>query len=383
MSVEKLKILMPSSYKGFNYETENDVGGDFVIKNELYNTNSFFNEETRPNLVFDIHYNFKTNEVRVSDITENANFKDFVKIRPKKNNDGVHKFHAWRWSRDKIIREVTDLKFVKVDNTAKIFTKIRAYDTTSLKDIITDITTTSGLSEIKNLFDDKKFFDYPKPVELIDIFISQTKESDIILDFFAGSGTTAHAVMDLNAEEENIGNRKWICVQLPEITEEESEAYKAGYKTIAEISRERIRRAGKKIGKGDIGFKSYKLSSSNYRQWNTVIGEKDEKEILKTSKLFLDKPLVDKFDEKSVVYEILVKEGFDLNNKVEQEKGDLKPWVVIGIDKKIVVTFAEKIFKEQVEKLKLSENDTFVCFDSALDDTTKVNLGRNLNVKVI
>ena len=169
---------------------------------------------------------------------------------------------------------------------------------------------------------------------------------------------------------------------MPEITNKESEAYKAGYNTIAKISRERIRRAGEKIGKGDVGFKSYKLSASNYRQWN-VSGEQDEKEILKTSKLFLEKPLVDKYDEKSVVYEILLKEGFDLNSKIEQEKGDLKPWIVTDGDKRIFVSFAGKVSKEQVEKLKLSENDTFVCFDSALDDTTKVNIGRNINVRVI
>jgi adenine-specific DNA-methyltransferase len=134
--------------------------------------------------------------------------------------------------------------------------------------------------------------------------------------------------------------------------------------------------------KGDIGFKSYKLSSSNYRQWN-VSGEQDEKEILKTSKLFLEKPLNDKYDEKSVAYEILLKEGFDLNDKVEQEKGDLKPWIVTGAEKKLFVTFAKDVTREQVEKLKLSENDTFVCFDSALDDTTKVNIGRNINIKTI
>jgi adenine-specific DNA-methyltransferase len=75
MAVEKLKALMPSSYKGFNYEAESDEGGDFVVKNELYNTNSAFNEETRPNLVFNIHYNFKTKEVKFSDINESTNLK--------------------------------------------------------------------------------------------------------------------------------------------------------------------------------------------------------------------------------------------------------------------------------------------------------------------
>jgi len=193
MSVEKLKALMPSSYKGFNYETENDDGGDFVVKNELYNTNSAFNERTRPNLVFNIHYNFKTKEVKFSDTNQNTNFDGFVKISPKKNNDGTHSFHAWRWSRDKITNELSDLKFVKTDDGAKIFTKIRAYDTTSLKDIITDISTTSGSSEIKNLFDDKKYFDYPKPVELINFWFCFAV---IIVDYITPlSQTTLFAIL--------------------------------------------------------------------------------------------------------------------------------------------------------------------------------------------
>jgi adenine-specific DNA-methyltransferase len=232
----------------------------------------------------------------------------------------------------------------------------------------------------------EKIFQNPKNYNLIlNLIKYSSRKDDLVLDFFSGSGTTAHAVMDLNAEDE--GDRKWICVQLPEITEEDSEAYKAGYKTIAEISRERIRRAGKNIGKGDIGFKSYKLSPSNYRQWNTDIGEKDEKNILKTSKLFLEKPLVDKYDEKSVVYEILVKEGFDFNSKVEPVKDlDRFDYYLVTdslFEKKLYITFAKKVFAKQVETLKLLESDTFVCFDSALDDTTKVNLGRNINVITI
>lgn len=315
MSIDKLKVLMPSSYKGFNYETESDDGGDFVVKNELYNTNSAFNEETRPNLVYNIHYNFKTKEVRFSEISEKTIFDGFTKITPKKNNDGVHKFHAWRWSKTKIANETDDLKFVKTDDGAKIFTKIRAYNTTALKDLITDITTSVGSNEIKDLFDGKKYFDYPKPVDLIKVFVSQTEDEDIILDFFAGSGTTAHAVMDLNSEDGS--NRKWICVQIPEEIDEKSEAYKAGYRNIAEISRERIRLAGNKIKKEnkdkkginelDFGFKALSLTSSNYRKWNTLTADDDENTLIKQSKLFIEKPLIDKYNEQSVVYEVLLK----------------------------------------------------------------------------
>lgn len=128
--------------------------------------------------------------------------------------------------------------------------------------------------EVKKLFDEKPYFDFPKPVRFIyrSLFIS-TSKNDIVLDFFSGSATTAHAVMQLNAEDS--GNRKFIMVQLPEITDEKSEAHKAGYKNIAEISKERIRRAGKKIVEDnadkegienlDIGFRVLKIDSTNMK----------------------------------------------------------------------------------------------------------------------
>ena len=115
--------------------------------------------------------------------------------------------------------------------------------------IYSDVYTQNGTEEIRNLFD-KLIFDYTKPVELVKYFIgleinNNLSDNDVILDFFSGSATTAHAVMQLNAEDG--GNRKFIMVQLPEKTDEKSEAYKAGYKNICEIGKERIRRAGKKI----------------------------------------------------------------------------------------------------------------------------------------
>jgi adenine-specific DNA-methyltransferase len=142
-----------------------------------------------------------------------------------------------------------------------------------------------GRQEVKQLFDEKGYFDGPKPIRLLNrIFqVANTQKDDIILDFFAGSATTAHAVMQLNAEDN--GSRKFIMVQLPEKTNEESEAFKAGYKTISEIGKERIRRAGKKIkeeleeknkqlklgeelsdtAKLDIGFRVYKTDSTNMK----------------------------------------------------------------------------------------------------------------------
>ena len=130
-----------------------------------------------------------------------------------------------------------------------------------------------GRQELKKLFDDKGYFDGPKPIRLLSriLQIANLDKDSLILDFFSGSATTAHAVMQLNAEDG--GNRRFIMVQLPELTDEKSEAYKAGYKNICEIGKERIRRAGKKIKEEaglqgqnlDTGFRVLKLDSSNMK----------------------------------------------------------------------------------------------------------------------
>ena len=129
--------------------------------------------------------------------------------------------------------------------------------------------TQEASKEVKVIFDDKKYFDYPKPIRLLkQILHIGTTRDDIILDFFSGSATTAHSVVELNSEDNE--NRKYILVQLQEETDEKSEAYKAGYKNICEIGKERIRRAGEKIiadnpdkdlSNLDIGFKVFKLDS--------------------------------------------------------------------------------------------------------------------------
>jgi len=211
-SVAKFKDVMPSIYKGFKYETQVDRAGSYVLKNELYNTNSKFNEETRPNLVFNIHYNFTTGEIRFSDIGEQVEFEGFVKIPPKRNNDGVHQYHAWRWGREKIQKDKSDLEFIQGQDGVRIYTKVRGFQTTTLKDVISDISTSTGGEELFKLFGSAAFLDYPKPVSLVAVFASQAGEGELIVDFFAGSGTTGHAVINLNREDG--GRRKFILVEM-------------------------------------------------------------------------------------------------------------------------------------------------------------------------
>lgn len=263
------KEKMPDAYKGFKKEIRTDNRGDFVVGDTLYNHNRKFNEETRPNLVFSIFFNPETEEIVTGNIGEVK--PGFIELPPHSNGDGVHKYHAWRWSKQKIANESYNLIVLKTARSGyEIYTRIREFDNTLLKDVITNIT--NGDFEVQKLFDGKRYFDYPKSVNLLRTFIGAVRDKDaVILDFFSGSSTTAHAVMQKNAEDG--GHRKFIMVQLQEPCGEKTEAYKAGYSTICDIGKERIRRAGEKIKEEhpdvvadlDVGFRVLKLDDSNMK----------------------------------------------------------------------------------------------------------------------
>ena len=207
IAIKKARDLMPDSYKMQEYEIMRDKIGEFVIKNELHNTNSEFNEKTRPNLVFKIHYNSKTEEIRFTDAHDNTTYDGFTVIPPKNINGSGHRFHAWRWSREKIIAESHGLYFEKRDNEYRIYTKIRDFGVTNLKDIITNIN--GGNSVLKAL---KIDFPNSKPTDLIKLLVDTVSSKNaLILDSFAGSGTTAQAVLELNQEDG--GNRRFILVE--------------------------------------------------------------------------------------------------------------------------------------------------------------------------
>ena len=268
VSIKYAKEKMPDAYKGFSKEIHSDEHGEFTVGDTLYNHNRKFNEETRRNLVFSIFYNPQTGEIQTGNIGEAK--EGFVEIKPHPNGDGVHKYHAWRWSKPKIQAESYNLVVMKVNKGYEIYTKIRDFNRTTLKDIITNIK--NGDSELRKLFGDKRYFDFPKSVDLLKTLLSSTEEKDsLVLDFFSGSATTAHAVMQMNAEDG--GHRRFIMVQLPEKTDEKSEAKKAGFDTICDIGEERIRRAGEKIKeesplttkKLDTGFRVFRVDDANMK----------------------------------------------------------------------------------------------------------------------
>jgi adenine-specific DNA-methyltransferase len=170
---------------------------------------------------------------------------------------------------------------------------------------------------LKKLFDNSQYFDYPKPVDLIKRAIKLgSDDHGLVLDFFSGSATTAHSVMQLNVEDG--GNRRFIMVQLPEPCTEKTEAYKAGYKTIADIGKERIRRAGEKILQDnagidnlDIGFKVFKLDSSNIKPWDADFDN------LENTLLNIVDNIKEDRSEDDVLTEILLKYGLDLTVPVD------------------------------------------------------------------
>ncbi|WP_289110679.1 site-specific DNA-methyltransferase [uncultured Bacteroides sp.] len=300
-----------------------DEKGSYRRGRELNKWGSNSRREDRPTMYFPI---------------KGPNGKEVYPIR----NDGSE--GCWRWGRKamKAIVEAGDVEFVeRQDGTYIAYEKIRNTDARfkPYRTFINCGTTADGSKLIKSIFG-AKYFDFPKPLDLITILANiGLGENDILLDFFSGSGTTAHAVMELNKDG---GNRKFICVQLPELCEEKSEAYKGGYKTIAEISKERIRRAGAKIRKEvemeqakqkeqqsfdegqtvtmpDLGVKVFKLSDSNFKQWRDIKGS-DKEEWQQQILDFLD-PVTENATINNMVYELLLKSGKDLNSVIEQKEG--------------------------------------------------------------
>jgi len=226
-------------------------------------------------------------------------------------------------------------------------------------------------------------FQYPKPFELMKYLAQFGSHSDsIILDFFAGSCTTAHAAMALNAEDG--GNRKFICVQLPEPCEAESEAYRAGFKTITEIGKERIRRAAKKIKKEiegnlkfdknklDLGFKIFRLEQSNFKQWRERVKTGDE--LKEQMRMFVDNVKKGAATE-DMLFEIILKNSrFDLNVKVEKQSFDGIDYYRLA-DGVEIVCLAPKITKKFVDKVLSEKPERFTCLDIGFknNDQLKTN----------
>lgn len=275
----------------------------------------------------------------------------------------------------------------------------------------------TATNEFVKIFDGKRVFENPKSVDdikkLVEYITAKT-DGDIILDFFSGSATTAHAVMQLNAEDG--GNRRFILVQLPELCNEKSEAYRAGYKNICEIGKERIRRAGKKIAetiyedkfaikiggqtvaslasaveiiqpkeeavqqiqeklKGlDVGFKVFKLDTSNLETWDATPIENEQLDLLyqrMNSMIHRVKPERTDLD---MIYEIMLKLGVPLTYSVTPFSINNKTVYGVGDDCLLLICLAENVQPEDVEQMtEYAPAKIIISRDSFADDTAMAN----------
>ena len=229
---------------------------------------------------------------------------------------------------------------------------------------------------LAKMFDGKKYFDYPKPVDLIKRCISlYTSPDSLILDFFSGSATTAHAVMQLNADDS--GHRKYICVQLAEETPEDSEARKAGYATIPEIAKERIRRAGKKIKEVsplttqdlDTGFRVFRLADSNYENVEKSPNEYGQNML----DLFVDNIKADRTD-LDLLFGAMLSWGVQLSLPMTTEEVDgCNIYTVDGNG--LVACFAENVTENVVKAMAAKQPLRVLFRDSCFaEDKTKINI---------
>ena len=332
-------------------ENNNDLNlhddiGNFNIR-ELRNRNPKFGKHNRPNLFYPIYANPKESDKDgFSPVSLVKNEKYNIEILPLNSEK---KESCWRWGQKKCIPNINQntlgsnlIAKKKGDGAFGIYEKYRktTYKPKSIWDDNSFLTET-GTVELREL-GFENIFDFPKPVALEKQILNLSiEDDDIVLDFFAGSGTTGQAVLDLNKEDN--GNKKFILVQLPEKCDVNSEAYKAGYKTIADISKERIRRVIKKLqteaeeikkkkagelpltesaianpkSETDLGFKVFTLSSSNFKIWR---GNEIMEENLVSQLDVFTNPVREGSEKENMLYELILKAGYLLTDKVEAKE---------------------------------------------------------------
>lgn len=315
-SLECLTSQLPDEDKQFKYT--DDEGGFNIYP--LYNGNIAFNPETRPNLYYPFYVN--PNKKLDNDFLEIGLEKKlgWIEVYPvKTQKEGIS--HVWRWGKEKSSNNLNKeiVGHLNENGDYRIVQKSRLTKKT-IRSMLMDTSMSSrrGTAEIDELFG-AKVFSFPKPTELIKAFLTVGTYDDedndcLVLDFFSGSGTTAHSVMKINAESKK--KIKYIAIQLPEICDVKSTAYKEGYFTIDQIGQERIKRAAAKIKKdnsdvsADLGFKHYTLAEVSQ---NTL----DKIERFDNSGFITDTTVYDEFGTATVLTTWLVHDNYGFVNKCE------------------------------------------------------------------
>jgi adenine-specific DNA-methyltransferase len=334
----------------------------------------------------DLSANGKGGRLTESCIFPIYNPNDGKKYYPPKNK-------CWLYNKEKVDKLLNESRISFRESSGTPFLKRYLHEVRqgiTLPTIIDD----GGFSqnsaqEIKTLFN-ADVIEFPKPINLLKkIIVAGLDKNDVILDFFSGSSTTAHSVLDLNKEDG--GNRKFILVQLPERAEEKSEAYKAGYENIAEIGKERIRRVIKQIdnvelkienekGKNlfeekqslDLGFKVFKLQESNFKIWQTKIETKEELEKQMQEHL---EPLEETKDREDVLFELLLKSGVELTAKIIKEKD------IYFVNDNYLVLLLDKVNKEIVEKVIELKPKKIITIDRLFKNNDQLKTNTALQMK--
>ena len=302
--------------------------------------------------------------------------------------DGSKIVKYWAWSEARFLRWKAENKIVfKQNANGEWQVEYKHYLNSSarvMRSLLTDMEQTShGTAQLRKLFerDDVFIFDFPKPVGLIKHLLQFSTDSDaIVLDFFAGSGTTAQAVLELNREDS--GARQFIMVQLPEPTPEKSDARKAGFETIAEIGKERVRRV---CLQENAGCRVFKLAESNYRTGDDVRTE-DVQTYIAHLENTID-ALREGWREEDVLYEVALKEGYPLDSTIARVAG-LATNTVFRIaapdgSQMLHVCLDAELVPRDIERLGLSKDSVFICRDVALTDTLAANLALQCRLKTI
>ena len=359
-----------------------DSEGGFSLY-ELRNRNVDFNVANRPNLYYPFYVNPDSGDANGLFEISLKKIEGWKEVFPQESQ-GVQT--VWRWNQDTASKNLNTVLFAKKVNNHYGFQIIKKYRGTSytLNSVWTDknIKTDRGTLAVKSLFDNKKFFDFPKPIPLLQKLLSISADDNcVILDFFAGSCTTAHAVMNLNSVDG--GNRNFICVQLPEPSDKKSEAFKAGYKTIADIGKERIRRAAKKTadeknqldlddnGKLDLGFKVFQLARSNFKVWESDVEKITD--LPQQLEMHINH-ILDGRTDNDILYELLLKSGLPLTVKIDEITLTGKKVYVID-EGELIICLDMNITLEVIDAIAKKAPHRVICLDVGFqnDDQLKAN----------
>ena len=343
--------------------------------------------EDRPNMFFPIYYNVERKECSLE---PQAGWIEILPLRGD-GSDG-----RWRWGKDRVKQNLSILEPRYSHISGRWGIEHRVYlnptlnpvcnedDEEELEERVSksksfwmggDLSSDVGRRQLKELFENA-YFDYPKSIGFIINTLYMGAEQDtIILDFFSGSATTAHAVMQLNSEDG--GNRKFILVQLPEETPEDSEAHKAGYKNICEIGKERIRRAGKKIKEEnplttqdlDTGFRVFRVDSSNYEEVEHTPKDWNQQEL----DLFLNNIKSDRTD-LDLLFGCMLDWGVLLSLPMTTEEVDGKKIYTVN-EGDLVACFADKVTDNVVRAMAEKQPLRVIFRDSCFErDADKINI---------